>query len=51
MKKIGVIGGGINGLFVAKRLQDLGCQVDVYEKGLCLMQTSKVPRTRTCPAC
>ena len=40
MKKIGIIGGGINGLFVAKRLQDLGCQVDVYEKGQCLMQTS-----------
>ncbi|MDC1074681.1 FAD-dependent oxidoreductase [Gammaproteobacteria bacterium] len=40
MKKIGVIGGGINGLLVAKKLQDLGCQVDLYEKGRCLSQTS-----------
>ena len=38
--KVGVIGGGINGLFISWRLSALGHQVELYEAGKVLQQTS-----------
>ncbi len=36
--KVAVVGGSLSGLFNAIALRSLGCQVDVYEKSLGLMQ-------------
>ena len=38
--KVGIIGGGINGLFTSWRLSSLGHKVQVYEAGKVLQQTS-----------
>lgn len=38
--EIGIIGGGINGLFISWQLAKLGYKVDVYEAGKVLQQTS-----------
>jgi len=38
--KVGIIGGGINGLFIAWRLSNLGYSVELYETGKVLDQTS-----------
>ena len=38
--KVGIIGGGINGLFISWRLSSLGHKVQVYEAGKVLQQTS-----------
>ena len=38
--KVGIIGGGINGLFIAWRLSNLGYSVELYETGKVLEQTS-----------
>tara|TARA_B100000575_G_C23111746_1_gene642271 strand:+ start:509 stop:1606 length:1098 start_codon:yes stop_codon:yes gene_type:complete len=38
--RVGIIGGGINGLFVSWRLSSLGHQVELYEAGKVLQQTS-----------
>jgi glycerol-3-phosphate dehydrogenase len=38
--KVGIIGGGINGLFISWRLSALGHQVQLYEAGKVLQQTS-----------
>lgn len=38
--KIGIIGGGINGLFISWRLSSLGHKVELYEAGKVLKQTS-----------
>lgn len=40
MKKVGIIGGGINGIFISWRLASLGYKVDLYEKEKILQQTS-----------
>ena len=38
--KVGIIGGGINGLFISWRLSSLGHKVQLYEAGKVLQQTS-----------
>ena len=38
--KVGIIGGGINGLFISWRLSSLGHKVQVYEAGKVFQQTS-----------
>ena len=40
MKKIGIIGGGINGLFISWELRKIGLEVDLYESKEILKQTS-----------
>ena len=40
MKKIGIIGGGINGLFISWELRRIGLEVDLYESKEILKQTS-----------
>jgi len=39
---VGVIGGGINGLCIASALAQRGWQVELFERGKCLQQTSSV---------
>ena len=38
--KVGIIGGGINGLFISWRLSNLGHKVQLYEAGKVLQQIS-----------
>ena len=39
---VGVIGGGINGLCIASALAQRGWQVELFERGKCLQETSSV---------
>ena len=40
--KVGIIEGGINGLFIAWRFNNLGYNVELYETGKVLDQTSHI---------
>ena len=40
MSRVGIIGGGINGLFISWRLSLQGFEVDLFESGNVLQQTS-----------